>query len=96
MSEATPLRATSSLPLSPRISAVMLGRLQMRLDDVIREYGHLMSNTLSDKKLLTLGGSGTFKATKFEEGLKNIVRTATGDAEEMMMEESPREARCKV
>lgn len=81
--------------LSHRISAVMLGRLRMRMDDVIPLYNRLVSDTFSGKKPVMMG-SGTFKATKLEEGLRRIVMEATGNPDEMMMEEKPQEARCKV
>lgn len=74
----------------------MLGRLRMSVDQAIAAYAHLVFHVFGDKKLVVLGGAGTFKATKLEQGLKAIVEQATGDAEEKMMEEKPSEAKCKV
>lgn len=73
----------------------MLGRLKMRMDDAINLYNRLVSDTFSENKSIILG-SGTFKATKLEEGLRRIVMETTGNPDEMMMEEKPQEARCKV
>lgn len=67
----------------------------MGVDDVIRLYNRLVTDTFSDRKWILLG-SGMFKATKLEESLKNIVLEATGNAEEMMMEENPHQVECKV
>lgn len=74
----------------------MLGRLKLSMDDAIAAYVYLVSEVFRDKKLLVHGGSGAFRATKLEQGLKEIVKKATGDAEERMMEENPSETKCKV
>lgn len=74
----------------------MLGRLRMSVDDAIEAYTCLASNVFGDKKLIVPAGSGVFRATKLEQGLKKMVEKATGDAEERMMEESPSQVKCKV
>lgn len=79
-----------------RICAAMLGRLRMSIDDAITEHTRLMCNVFGDKKLIIHGGSGAFRATKLEQGLKAIVEKATGDAEEGMMEENTDGVKCKV
>lgn len=62
----------------------------------IRSYCHLMSETYSSKKLVVLGDSRTFRATKLEQCLKAIVEKATSNANERMIEEDPHEGKCKV
>lgn len=68
----------------------MLGRLRITLDDAIDRYISLMSNGFFRKFISH--ESEAFKATKLEEALRNMVV----DADKLMMEENPKETRCKV
>ncbi|CAE6418092.1 unnamed protein product [Rhizoctonia solani] len=77
------------------ISAIMLGRLRMNIDDVISTYIKLMSNVFSGKKFLA-NGPAAYSTTKLEQELKEIVRKATGDEDERMMEENSGEFKCRV
>ncbi|CAE7076101.1 unnamed protein product [Rhizoctonia solani] len=77
------------------ISAIMLGRLHMSIDDAISAYNKLMSSVFSDKKVLT-NGPAAYSATKLEQELKEIVRKATGDENERMIEEPTDQVKCRV
>ncbi|CAE6529315.1 unnamed protein product [Rhizoctonia solani] len=74
------------------ISACMLGRLQMPIDRVIEEYAKLMESVFSEKKL---SGPTMYKGTKLQEGLKTMIRNATGNDTEMIIE-SRGEFACKT
>jgi hypothetical protein len=74
----------------------MLGRLKMSISEAVTSYNRLMSEVSSDRKALTMGGSEAFKATTLERGLKEIVRGATGDEGERMMERLPESIKCSV
>ncbi|KAH7339031.1 acyl transferase/acyl hydrolase/lysophospholipase, partial [Rhizoctonia solani] len=77
------------------ISAIMLGRLRMNIDDAISAYIKLISNVFSDKKFLA-NGPAAYSTTKLEQELKEIVRKATGDEDERMMEKNSGQVRCRV
>jgi len=62
----------------------MLGRLRMGVDTAIDVYNNLTQQVFSDPKRWP--GDGRFKATKLEEVIKSIVRNATGNAEEPLLE----------
>ena len=62
----------------------MLGRLRMGVDTAIDIYNDLVQQVFSDPKQLP--GDGMFKATKLEEVIKSIVRGATGNPEEPLLE----------
>ncbi|CAE6486518.1 unnamed protein product [Rhizoctonia solani] len=66
------------------ISACMLGRLRMPIDQAIEKYAKLLEDTFKEKKM---SGTPMYKATKLEQVLKAIIREATGDAAEMMRED---------
>lgn len=74
----------------------MLGRLRVPLDDAIDEFAKLAQNVFSDKKHLSVSGSGSFKSTKLQQALKQIVREATGDENTRMMDHRLGEKRCKT
>ncbi|CAE6482651.1 unnamed protein product, partial [Rhizoctonia solani] len=80
------------------ISAVMLGRLRMSIDDAIRSYTQLTRSVFSERKLTFTGETGAFKATVLERELKAMVCRAVGDEDAKMMEnQQPDEGvRCKV
>jgi hypothetical protein len=74
----------------------MLGRLKMSMSQAIASYNQLMSTVFSDKKRLTIGGSGAFKVTTLERGLKDIVREVTQDEDEMLLESTTEVTKCNV
>lgn len=74
----------------------MLGRLRMSVDETIKAYCHLMSETYPRKKSIVGGDSTVAKTIKLEEGLRAIIGAATGAPEEGMLEGNPNEAKCKV
>ncbi|CAE6463254.1 unnamed protein product [Rhizoctonia solani] len=80
------------------ISAVMLGRLHMTIDEAIISYSRLMRTVFSERKLATRGDSGAYKATVLEQELKGIIRRSTGNEEVTMVESDPSDSdvRCKV
>ncbi|KAG8723225.1 hypothetical protein FRC09_004207 [Ceratobasidium sp. 395] len=57
--------------------------------------GALVGSVFSEKKLIGVSGSGTFKASKLEEELKLMVREATGDEDTLIMK-TQHEVDCKV
>jgi hypothetical protein len=71
---------------SSRIIALMLGRLRMDVDTAINAYNNLVQQVFSDPKRRP--GDGRFKATKFEEVIKSVVRNVTGDPEGLLLEVS--------
>ncbi|QRV95444.1 kinesin light chain [Ceratobasidium sp. AG-Ba] len=68
----------------------------MDIDAAISAYSQLIEHVFSDKKMMTTSGSGTYKASKLEEELKNIVRDATGDENTRMMESVRDTNKCQV
>ncbi|CAE6422524.1 unnamed protein product [Rhizoctonia solani] len=80
------------------ISAVMLGRLQMSVDEAITSYVKQMGAVFSERKYSITGNTGTFKATVLERQLKEMVRGATGNENDRMKAQVQGEAesQCKV
>ncbi|CAE6475491.1 unnamed protein product [Rhizoctonia solani] len=78
------------------ISAVMLGRLRMSIDDAITSYLQLMKSVFSDRKYTIKGDTGAFKSTVLEKELKAIIHREVGNENEMMMEGKDSEDTCKV
>jgi hypothetical protein len=79
-----------------RISAVMLGRLRVPIDDAIRKFAKLAKDVFSDKKYISTSGSGTFKSTRMQQALKAIIGEATGDENEGMMDHRLDGGKCKT
>ncbi|CAE6509136.1 unnamed protein product [Rhizoctonia solani] len=77
------------------ISAIMLGRLRMSIDDTILAYNKLISDVFADKKILT-NGPAAYSATRLEQRLKDIVREVTGNEDERMVEVHTGQINCKV
>lgn len=71
----------------------MLGRLRIPLDLTIKQFAKLATDVFSDKKY---HGSSAFKSTKMQQAIKNIIRDATGNENEGMMEQRPETQRCKT
>ncbi|CUA67657.1 hypothetical protein RSOLAG22IIIB_07504 [Rhizoctonia solani] len=67
------------------ISACMLGRLRMPVDEAIEKYAKLVEDVFKDKKF---SGVPMYKATKLQEVLKTMIREATGADAEMMEDQS--------
>ncbi|CAE6538597.1 unnamed protein product [Rhizoctonia solani] len=63
------------------ISACMLGRLKMPIENAVEEYAKLVKAVFTEKKR---SGPTIYKRTKLEEALKTIIRDATGDEKERM------------
>ncbi|KAG9076052.1 hypothetical protein FRC06_009740, partial [Ceratobasidium sp. 370] len=76
--------------------ACMFVLLGMDIDRAIAAYSRLVDSVFSEKKMISAGGSGTFKATKLEEELKRIVREATGNENTLIMKTQQNEGECKV
>ena len=70
----------------------MLGRLRMPIQKAIQEYSNLMETVFTDKKSI---GSTAYKGTKLQDALKTMVRDATGDEDEKMLE-SKSDSECKT
>lgn len=79
-----------------RISATMLGRLRMPLDDAIKQFTTLAKNVFSDKKYFSASGPGKFKSKKMQQALKQLVVEATGDENTCMMDPQVEAAGCKT
>jgi len=62
----------------------MLGRLRMDIDTAIDAYNNLVRQVFSDPKQWP--SNGRFKATKLKEVIQSVVRNASGDAEEPLLE----------
>ncbi|EUC58467.1 calcium-independent phospholipase A2-gamma, putative, partial [Rhizoctonia solani AG-3 Rhs1AP] len=65
------------------ISACMLGRLRMPVDKAIAEYAKLVKEVFKEKKM---SGPTMYKGTKLQEALNAMIRDATGDEGERMIE----------
>ncbi|KAF8600235.1 FabD/lysophospholipase-like protein [Ceratobasidium sp. AG-I] len=76
------------------IAVIMLGRLGMSTGRAIEIHGRF-SEVFSDKKFVTRGTS-VFKASKLEAVLKTMVKEATGNPEEQMMDQRTDGKQCKT
>ncbi|CAE6415641.1 unnamed protein product [Rhizoctonia solani] len=65
------------------ISACMLGRLRMPVDKAIAEYAKLVKEVFKEKKM---SGPTMYKGTKLQEALNAMIREATGDEGERMID----------
>ncbi|KAL5631736.1 hypothetical protein ACGC1H_007292 [Rhizoctonia solani] len=74
------------------ISACMLGRLRIPVDKATAEYAKLVKEVFKDKKL---SGPTMYKGTKLQEALKTMIREATGDEGERMIDDQ-RSAECRT
>ncbi|KEP51449.1 calcium-independent phospholipase A2-gamma, partial [Rhizoctonia solani 123E] len=66
------------------ISACMLGRLRMPVDKAIAEYAKLVKEVFKEKKM---NGPTMYKGTKLQQALNAMIREATGDEGERMIED---------
>ena len=72
----------------------MLGRLGMSVEQAVRCYGTFAGTVFSDVK--QPGGDGSFKASKLEMAIKEIVKEQTGQENERMMGTLPNDKGCKT
>jgi hypothetical protein len=70
----------------------MMGRLRVPLNEAIQCYIKL-AEVFSDRKFF---GTSAFKTTKLKEVLKRIVRDATGDEDERMIDTRPDGDMCRT
>ncbi|KAL5631688.1 hypothetical protein ACGC1H_007264 [Rhizoctonia solani] len=70
----------------------MLGRLRMPIDKAIEEYAKMMESIFSEKKM---SGPTMYKGTKLQETLRTMIRGATGNEGEMMVEDEAKQE-CKT
>ncbi|KAG6904819.1 hypothetical protein DXG01_006974 [Tephrocybe rancida] len=66
------------------IIALMLGRLQMTVEDTIACYDDLAGRVFSEVKIL---GDGQYKATLLEEVIKEVVQKRTGNSEAHLLDD---------
>lgn len=78
------------------ISACVLGRLGISIDQAISAHMKLVEEVSSNKKLVSTSGASEHKGTKLREALKVMVRDATGNQDERMKEEQPNKNGCKT
>ncbi|CAE6400703.1 unnamed protein product, partial [Rhizoctonia solani] len=79
------------------ISAVMLGRLHMSIDDAIKSYLHLMRTVFSERKFTMKWDTGAFKSTVLERELKDLINRMAGDPNTTLMQSAGGgEVQCKV
>jgi hypothetical protein len=78
------------------VSAAMLGRLRIPLDQTIEHFAQLAKDVFSDKKHISTSSGGTLKSTKLQQALKDIVRKTTGDENEMMIDRQVDTGKCKT
>lgn len=69
-----------------RIIALMLGRLQMDVDEAIGHYDALSKTVFSDVTRWPRGADGKFKTEKLEKAIKCVVETVTGDPESALFQ----------
>ncbi|KAF8756665.1 Mitochondrial translation optimization protein [Rhizoctonia solani] len=79
------------------ISAIMLGRLHMSIDDAIKSYLHLMRTVFSERKFTMKWDTGAFKSTVLERELKDLINRMAGDPNTTLMQSARGgEVQCKV
>ncbi|CUA71457.1 Nephrocystin-3 [Homo sapiens] [Rhizoctonia solani] len=66
------------------ISACMLGRLRMPIDQAIEKYAKLLEDVFKEKKI---SGTPMYRATKLQDVLQAMIREATGREMEMMRQD---------
>lgn len=66
-----------------RIIALMLGHLQMGIDEAIQDYQSLARKVFSVKNRC---GDGKFRAARLEKVIKDVVAKVTGDSESALLE----------
>jgi hypothetical protein len=74
----------------------MLGRLRMSVDQALMAYGKLLEKVFSDKKSFSTHRSSTYKAKNLREALQSMVRGATGNEGERMIDKQGNPEGCKT
>jgi hypothetical protein len=74
----------------------MLGRLRIPLNQAIDHFMKLAEDVFADKKHFNSSGSSTFKSTKMQQALKDIIRETTGNENEPMLDRRPDSGKCKT
>ncbi|KAI9859482.1 MAG: hypothetical protein M1813_006624 [Trichoglossum hirsutum] len=84
--------ATEVMPLI----AILLGRLKLSVSEAIDKYRVLAKTVFSEKK--AKGKDGTFKASKLEQAIKDVVelKLGPGHADENMFESEGGDEACKI
>ena len=72
--------------VSLRLIAIMLGRLRMGVPEAITAYGQLAKHVFSEKKWTFQ--DGTFKASRLEEAVKQLLEGKGKGPDERMLDES--------
>ncbi|KAG8678715.1 hypothetical protein FRC08_017562 [Ceratobasidium sp. 394] len=76
--------------------AALIGRLHIPIDKVLKRFKRLGEEVYSSKKAISKSaGSTEYKTTKLQQTLKDLMRDATGNEGEMMLEATP-DPRCKT
>lgn len=68
----------------------------MTVKQAIVSYERLVKNVFSDKKSFSSSGSGAFKLSKLKQTLLAIIQDATGNEDELMMDERSFQDACKT
>ncbi|MCJ1418783.1 hypothetical protein MMC32_005134 [Xylographa parallela] len=77
------------------IIAILFGRLRLSAAQAIKAYETLVGKVFSEKK--AKGKDGTFKASKLEEAIKNVVQDSLKNMDARMYEEKERASdRCRA
>jgi hypothetical protein len=78
-----------------RLIAIMLGRLDMTIDECIEAYNDLSSKIFGQNHDSTVAlGHNRYSSSKFEETVKEFIEKRTGDRESLMMPTDDKH--CKV
>ncbi|KAG8715909.1 hypothetical protein FRC08_010039 [Ceratobasidium sp. 394] len=75
------------------ITMTLVGRLGMTTEKAIKSFARLSEELFSDGKMI---GTPTFKASKMEKTLKEIVQEVTGNENELMLDERASSRQCKT
>lgn len=78
------------------ISAAMLGRLRMPLDNTIEQFSKLAKDVFADAKYFSISGISMFKSTKLQQALRDIIREATGNENERTLDRQSDTEKCKT
>jgi hypothetical protein len=69
----------------------------MPIGKAIKEYGRLMRDVFAEKKLsISTSGSALYKAKKLQQALGVMIKEATGNEEEMMIEKEEHDGKSKT
>jgi hypothetical protein len=74
----------------------ILGRLRIELKQAVPIFVKLVEDVFSEKKKISMSEAASFKASKLVAALKKIVRDATGNENERMLDTRPNAEECKT